>query len=59
VFIVGFLLFIVGANIYDAIIGYSGLYLAIGSIVVYLVLYIYKEFTKKPAPMPAPTTQNP
>ncbi len=49
-FIVGFLLFLVGANTYNAIVGYSGIYLSIGSIAAYLVIYIYKEITKeKPA----------
>lgn len=46
-FIVGFLLFLVGANTYNAVIGYSGIYLFIGSIIVYLVVYIYKEISKK------------
>ncbi len=46
-FIVGFLLFLVGANIYNAIVGYSGIYLSIGSIAAYLIIYIYKELTKK------------
>jgi membrane-bound ClpP family serine protease len=46
-FIAGFLLFLYGANTYNAIIGYSGIYLFIGSIAAYLVLYIYKEITKK------------
>jgi membrane-bound ClpP family serine protease len=46
-FIAGFLLFLYGANTYNAIIGYSGIYLFISSIAAYLVLYIYKEVTKK------------
>ena len=46
-FVAGFLLFLYGANTYNAIIGYSGIYLFIGSIAAYLVLYIYKEITKK------------
>jgi membrane-bound ClpP family serine protease len=46
-FIVGFLLFLVGANTYNAVIGYSGIYLFIGSIIVYLIVYIYKEISKK------------
>ncbi len=46
-FIVGFLLFLVGANTYNAVVGYGGIYLFIGSIIVYLVVYIYKEITKK------------
>jgi hypothetical protein len=48
IFILGFLLFIVGANIYNALIGYSGIYLFIGSIAAYLIIYVYKELTKKP-----------
>jgi ABC-type branched-subunit amino acid transport system permease subunit len=50
VFILGFLLFILGANIYNAIVGYTGLYLFVGAIVTYLAIYIYKELTKKPSP---------
>jgi len=46
-FIIGFLLFLVGANTYNSVIGYSGIYLFIGSIIVYLVVYIYKEISKK------------
>ena len=46
-FIVGFLLFLVGANTYNAVVGYSGIYLFISSIIVYLIVYIYKEITKK------------
>jgi hypothetical protein len=49
-FILGFLLFLYGANIYNAIVGYTGLYLSIGAIMAYLILYIYKELTKKPSP---------
>jgi hypothetical protein len=53
VFVLGFLLFLYGANIYNAIIGYTGVYLFLGSIAVYLIIYIYKELTKKSP------TQNP
>ncbi len=49
VFILGFLLFLYGANIYNAIIGYSGVYLSIGAIAAYLSIYIYKELSKKPS----------
>ncbi len=47
IFILGFLLFLYGANTYNAVVGYSGVYLFIGSIVAYLVVYVYKEITKK------------
>jgi hypothetical protein len=46
-FILGFLLFLYGANTYNAVVGYSGVYLFIGSVLAYLVAYIYKELTKK------------
>jgi len=49
VFILGFLLFLYGANIYNAIIGYTGFYLFIGAIAAYLIIYIYKELSKKPS----------
>jgi membrane-bound ClpP family serine protease len=49
IFILGFLLFLYGANIYNAIIGYTGLYLFIGAIAAYLIIYIYKGLTKKPS----------
>jgi len=47
VFVLGFLLFLYGANTYNAVVGYSGVYLFIGSIAAYLIIYIYKELTKK------------
>jgi len=47
-FIAGFLLFLYGANSYDAVVGYGGVYLFIGSIAAYLIVYIYKELTNKP-----------
>jgi hypothetical protein len=50
VFILGFLLFILGANIYNAVVGYTGLYLLVGAIMAYLAMYIYKELNKKPSP---------
>jgi multisubunit Na+/H+ antiporter MnhB subunit len=56
VFILGFVLFVVGANIYNAIVGYTGIYMFIGAILAYLVIYIYNEMTKKPLP---PPSQNP
>ena len=57
IFIVGFLLFLYGANTYNAAVGYAGIYMFVGSIVAYLVIYIYKELTKPQQPPPPP--QNP
>ena len=53
VFILGFLLFLVGANIYNFIIGYSGIYTFIGAIAAYIIIYAYKELTNK-APVQNP-----
>jgi membrane-bound ClpP family serine protease len=47
VFIAGFLLFLYGANTYNALVGYCGIYLFIGSIAAYLIIYIYKELSKR------------
>lgn len=59
-FIAGFLLFLYGANTYNAIAGYGGVYLFIGSIAVYLILYLYKEIRKKPlSETPSEAHQNP
>jgi divalent metal cation (Fe/Co/Zn/Cd) transporter len=49
VFVLGFVLFLYGAKFYDAAIGYAGIYLFIGTIAAYLLIYIYKEVTKKTA----------
>ncbi len=45
--ILGFVLFLYGANFYDAVVGWAGVYLIIGGILVFLLFYIYKELTKK------------
>jgi hypothetical protein len=49
VFILGFVMFLYGAKFYDAVVGYAGIYLFIGTIAAYLVIYIFKELTKKTA----------
>ena len=49
IFIVGFVLFLYGANTYNAIIGYTGVYLFIGAIIAYIAIYAYKELTKPPS----------
>ncbi len=50
VFVLGFILFLYGANTYDATVGYAGIFLFIGSIFAYLVIYILKQLTEKPVP---------
>jgi len=49
VFIVGFLLFLYGANTHNALVGYTGIYLFFGAIIFYIVVYAHKELTKKPS----------
>jgi len=45
--ILGFALFLYGANFYDAVVGWIGVYFFFGGIIFSLVLYIYHELTKK------------
>jgi hypothetical protein len=45
--ILGFVLFLYGANFYDAGVGWVGVFLFFGGIIAFLVLYIYGELTKK------------
>lgn len=61
IFIAGFVLFLAGANTWNAAIGYGGIYMCIGSIAAYIIVYIYHELTKKePIEVPAPPpAQNP
>ena len=46
-FVAGFVLFLYGANTYNAVVGYTGVYLFIGSIAAYLIIFTYNEATKK------------
>jgi membrane-bound ClpP family serine protease len=51
--IVGSVLFLVGANTYNAIVGWVGVYMFIGGILLYLVFYVYAELKKRePAQKP-------
>ena len=51
--IVGSVLFLVGANTYNAIVGWTGVYIFIGGILIYLVFYLYAELKKRdPAQKP-------
>jgi len=45
--ILGFLLVLYGANFFNAVIGWAGVYLFFGGIIAFLVLYIYGELPKK------------
>lgn len=47
VFLVGFTIFLYGANIYNAVAGYGGIYMCFGTIAAYIIIYIYHELTKK------------
>ena len=44
--IVGFVLFLYGANYYDAAVGFAGEFVFIFGIVVALVFYVYGELNK-------------
>ena len=54
--ILGFVLFLYGANVYNAVVGWIGVYFFFGGILVFLVRYIYGELTKEDEVQPV---QNP
>ena len=45
--VLGFVLFLYGANFFDIVIGWVGVYLFLGGILAFLIFYIYNELTKK------------
>jgi len=47
VVILGIVLSLYGANYYDAVIGWIGVYLFIGGILVWLFLYVYERLKSK------------
>lgn len=49
--VLGFVLFIYGANVYDAAVGFAGIFFLVG-IIGLLILYIYSLLTKKPSQNP-------
>ncbi|MCW4046566.1 MAG: hypothetical protein NWE99_03265 [Candidatus Bathyarchaeota archaeon] len=50
VVVVGIVLFLYGANYYDAVVGWFGVFLFIGGIAAYIALYVYNMLAKKPLP---------
>jgi hypothetical protein len=49
VFIAGFLIFLYASNTYNNLVGFTGLYMWFGAIIAYVVIFVYKDLTKKPA----------
>lgn len=47
--LLGFVLFLYGANFYDALIGRIGVFIILGGALTFLLLYIYNELKKKGA----------
>jgi hypothetical protein len=45
--LVGFALFLGGANYYEATVGWSGVWLVVGGIVLYIVLRLLETIQKK------------
>lgn len=44
--LLGFILFLYGANYYDAWFGYAGIFFFLAGIIGIVALYIYRELTK-------------
>ena len=47
IMVLGFVLFLYGANYYDAAVGFAGIFFFLAGVIVMLVLYVYGELTKK------------
>jgi len=47
VIVLGIVLFLYGANVYDAAVGYAGIFLFLAGVIAILTLYIYGQLTKK------------
>jgi uncharacterized membrane protein HdeD (DUF308 family) len=47
--VVGIILFLYGANAYDATVGWTGIGLLLGGLIAYIALQGYKSATKKKA----------
>jgi len=45
--VIGIVLVLYGANVYNAAVGWVGVYLFLAGVITFLVLYIYGELTKK------------
>lgn len=45
--VLGIVLFIYGANYYDNLVGWTGVYLFVIAVLLRLVLYIYSKLTKR------------
>ena len=45
--ILGVVLFLYGANFYDAVVGWVGVYLLFGGVLAFLALYVYGELSKR------------
>ena len=51
--ILGVVLFLYGANYYENVVGWSGVFLFVGGILAWVIIYVYGKMTKKT------TVQNP
>ena len=47
VMLLGFVLFLYGANFYDAGVGYAGIFFFLAGIIGFLVLYVYGKLSEK------------
>ena len=47
IIVLSVVLFLYGANYYEATVGWSGVFLFIAGILAFLIRYIYSELTKK------------
>lgn len=47
VVLVGFVLFLYGANFYEAVVGWLGVFIILGGILAFIILYLHDGLKKK------------
>jgi hypothetical protein len=55
--VLGAILFIIGANYWNDVVGWLGVFLFTGSIVVWVIVWVYSSLKSRHAPKPAATSE--
>jgi drug/metabolite transporter (DMT)-like permease len=50
--LLGILLFLIGANVYNEYVGWFGVFLFVGSVLAWIARYVYGILVKRPAQKP-------
>jgi drug/metabolite transporter (DMT)-like permease len=55
--VLGVIFFLIGANYWNDVVGWLGVFLITGSIVIWVLLYVYRSLEGRHAPKPEATPQ--